>query len=312
MDEPKPILVVGGHLERLRVDWRERYRVHLLADFPDVADFLAGPGREIEVIVSDGLAIPESVLRGMPRLRLVACFSTGYAGIDTALLKSRGVALTTAAGVNAHDVADHAVALILAAWNGVPVADAIVREGRWREATAPRRSLRGRRVGIVGFGRIGSAIAARLVPHELLIAWCGPHAKPEVPHPRFPSVLELAKASDVLVVASRATPENRHQVGESELEALGPEGLLVNVSRGLLVDEEALVRCLVQGRLGGAALDVFEDEPPSMQRWRDVPNVVFSPHIAGYTREAGPAMMSLLAENVRRHFAGESLLTPAW
>jgi lactate dehydrogenase-like 2-hydroxyacid dehydrogenase len=306
------ILVQGAHLERLRGDWASQYEVHLLRDFPDTASFLAGPGQVIEVIVSDGGPIPAPLLREMPALRLVACFSTGYADINVPLLRARGVRLTTAGGVNAHDVADHAVALMLAGWHGIVPADADVRAGKWRTARAPRRSLRDRKAGIVGLGRIGSAIAERLVPMGLSIAWYGPNAKPDVPYPRAAGIHALAESSDILIVASRATQENRLQIDRSVLHALGPEGLIVNVSRGLLVDEDALIDCLKEGHLGGAALDVFADEPPSAERWREVPNVVLSPHIAGYTQEAGPAMMSLLAENVRRYFAGEPLLTPAW
>ena len=262
--------------------------------------------------MSDGTPIPGAVLGNMPNLRLVACFSTGYEGIDTAALRARGISLTTAAGVNAHDVADHAVALMLAGWNGILESNTDLRAGRWRAARAPRRSLRGRRAGIVGFGRIGSAIAARLAPHELSIAWYGPAPKPHVPYPRTADLRSLAQASDVLFVASRATESNRHLIDALIIDSLGPQGLLVNVSRGVLVDEDALIASLKAGRLGGAALDVFEDEPTPAERWRDVPNVVLTPHIAGYTQEAGPAMMERLAENVRRHFAREPLLTPAW
>jgi hydroxypyruvate reductase len=307
-----PLLVHGLKPERIRQEWRDQYDLHVLENARSVEDFLAGIGQQIEVIVSDGGVIPPALLQRMPRLRLVACFSTGYAGIDTAILRQRGIALTTAAGVNAHDVADHACALLLAAWHGLVRADSAMRRGCWREAAPPRHSLRGRHLGIVGFGRIGAAIAARMVAHEVSIAWYGPNAKADVPYLRMEDVASLAAASDILVVASRAAPQNRHQIGEAELVALGPAGMLVNVSRGMLVDEDALIRCLKDGRLGGAALDVFEDEPTPAERWRGVPNVLLTPHIAGYTREAGPAMMARLEENVRRHFAREPLLTPAW
>ena len=306
------VLIHGPHLERLREDWKGRYEFHVLREFADARTFLDGVGQEIEVIISDGSSIPEPLLTGMGRLRLVACFSTGHAGIDAAVLRARGIALTTAAGVNAHDVADHAITLALSAWHGILRADATVRSGRWREDLRPRASLRARRAGILGLGRIGSAIAARLSALEMVVAWYGPNAKPDVPHARTRSLLELASRSDILFVSCRPTAANRHLVGERVFEALGPEGIVVNVSRGSLVDEEALIRSLRAGRLGGAALDVFADEPTPQERWRGVPNVTLTPHIAGYTREAGVAMMQLLWENVRRYFAGEPLLTPAW
>jgi hydroxypyruvate reductase len=306
------VLIHGAHLERLRRDWAGRYEFHLLRDFADLHSFLNGVGADIEVIISDGNAIPAQLLAEMPRLRLVACFSTGYLGIDTAALRARGIALTTAAGVNAHDVADHATALALGVWHGLVLADASVRAGQWRDALQPRRSLRGRNAGIVGLGRIGSAIAARAVALGLSVEWYGPNAKLAVPYARIASLTELAARADILFVSGRATEETRHLVGERELEALGREGILVSVSRGSLVDEDALIRCLRDGRLGGAGLDVFEEEPTPPSRWLDVPGLTLSPHIGGYTREAGPAMMERLAENVRRYFAGEPLLTPAW
>ncbi|HXC59343.1 MAG TPA: NAD(P)-dependent oxidoreductase [Steroidobacteraceae bacterium] len=308
----KPPLLVPGALRERLSGWKDRYDLHCLEDFDDVESFLAGIGQQIEVIVSDGNVLPSVLLREMPRLQLVACFSTGYAGIDAAILRQRGIAFTTAAGVNAHDVADHACALMLAMWHGLLQADSAARRGDWRESTPARRSLRGCHLGIVGFGRIGAAIATRMAAHQMSIAWHGPNNKPEVMYPRLEDIRTLAEVSDILVVASRATPENRHHVGEAELLALGREGMLVNVSRGMLVDEDALIRCLKEGRLGAAALDVFENEPTPPERWRDVPNVLLTPHIGGYTREAGPAMVSRLEENVRRYFAREPLLTPEW
>lgn len=307
-----PLLVQGAHLERLRTDWQDAYDVRLLRDFPDVESFLRGIGAEIEVVVSDGHGPDAQLLAALPRLRLVACFSTGHEGIDTTVLRSRGIALTTAAGVNAHDVADHALALALGAWHGLTAANEAIRSGRWREGAPPRRSLRGRRAGILGFGRIGQAIAARLVPHGIEVEWHGPRPKPEVPHRYRASLLDLARDSDILFVCSRADAANRHVVDETVLAALGSQGVLVNVSRGSLVDEDALIRCLRGGRLGGASLDVFEHEPTDAARWADVPRVLLTPHIAGYTQEAGPAMFERLRENVRRHFAKEPLLTPAW
>lgn len=307
-----PLLVHGAHLERLRTDWQDEYEVHLMRDFPDLNSFLRGVGAQIEVVVSDGHGPEANLLQAMPRLRLVACFSTGHEGIDTGVLRSRGAALTTAAGVNAHDVADHALALALGAWHGLAAADDAVRSARWREGAPPRRSLRDRRAGILGFGRIGQAVAARLVPHGLEVEWHGPRSRPEVPHRYRASLLELARDSDILFVCCRAEAANRHVVDESVLAALGPQGVLVNVSRGSLVDEEALIRCLRDGRLGGAALDVFEREPADAARWAGVPRALLTPHIAGYTQEAGPAMFERLRENVRRHYANEPLLTPAW
>jgi len=277
----------------------------------DLANGVTAEMRDsVEVIMSGGEALPITLVEALPHLRLVACFSTGYAGIDLAHLRTRGIALTTAAGVNAHDVADHALALLLAGWHGIPAADARVRTGGWRDGVAPRRSLRGRRVGIVGLGRIGMAIARRLAAHELEVRWWGPREKPDAGLARMPDLLALADWADILVVASRAVPDNAGQIDATVLSALGSDGMLVNVSRGFLIDEDALVAALRARTIGGAALDVFVDEPTDPARWRDLNNVVLTPHLAGFTREAGDAMIGQLKTNVARYLADAPLLSP--
>jgi phosphoglycerate dehydrogenase-like enzyme len=207
-------------------------------------------------------------------------------------------------------VADHAIALMLASWHGILAAHNTVREGQWRSALAPRASLRGKRLGIVGMGRVGAHVAARAEALGLNVRWWGPHEKPGISHPRARSLVELARDSDILVVTSRSSPANAGQINGEVLAALGPDGLLVNVSRGFLIDESALLQALERRTIGGAALDVFTQEPPDTAVWNRFGNVVLSPHIAGYTREAGAAMFAQLRENLRRHFAGEPLLTP--
>lgn len=270
----------------------------------------ADTAARIEVVVSDGDGLDSALLRALPKLKLVACFSTGYAGIDLGLLRSSGIALTSAAGVNAHDVADHAIALMLAWWHGMPGADRNVRGGRWRDGLTPRPSLRGKRVGIVGLGRIGLGVAHRAEALGLSVGWWGPREKPGTRFLRAASLLALASDSDVLIVTLRAVASNAGTIDSEVLRELGPKGLLVNVSRGFLVDEPALLRALHSHTIAGAALDVFAHEPTDPQAWSHFDNVVLSPHIAGYTQEAGAAMFGQLRENIRRYFAGEALLTP--
>ncbi len=289
-------------------DWNDGWRLlgpdDIEAGLP--ADVAAG----IEVIVSDGDVLEPRLIEALPNLKLVACFTTGYAGIDLARLRSRGVALTTAGGVNAHDVADHAIALLLAWWHHIPTADRNVRDGNWRGRLTPRPSLRGKRIGIVGLGRIGLQIARKAEALELSVSWWGPSDKPETSYARAESLIALARASDILVVATRANPATTGIIDAEVLRALGPGGLLVNVSRGFVVDETALVRALKLGTIAGAALDVFAQEPTPAQVWNRFENVVLSPHIAGYTQEAGVAMFAQLRDNIRRHFAREPLLSP--
>ncbi|BAK66101.1 glycolate reductase [Sphingobium sp. SYK-6] len=300
--EPPAVLVTSPMLAARQADWNLGYRLITGDVTPEVAE-------HVEVVVS-GDSLSNALIDSLPRLKLVACFSTGYSGIDLAHLRRRAIALTTAAGVNAHDVADHAMALLLGWWHGLSSADRQVRSGGWRDSLPPRSSLRGRRAGVVGLGRIGRAIAQRLQSHEMPVRWWGPRDKPDVQWKRAGSLPALAEWSDILIVASRADPQNAGQIDAAVLRALGPGGVLVNVSRGFLVDEDALIGALRDGSLGGAALDVFAAEPTDATLWSDVPNILLSPHIAGFTREAGADMIAQLRENVRRYFAGEPLLTP--
>jgi phosphoglycerate dehydrogenase-like enzyme len=302
------VLVTSRFLFERRESWRENYG---LIGPEDLALGIA-PGLldGVEVLVSDGEFLDPALLAQLPALKLVACFSTGYSGIDVAALRARGIALTAAGGINAHDVADHALALLLAWWHRIPQADRAVREGSWRQGLLPRPSLKGRKLGIVGLGRIGAEIARRADSFGLQVSWWGPNAKPQERYPRAASLVHLAQASDILVIAMRAIPANTGQINRAVLHALGSEGLLINVSRGFLIDEAALIDALRSATIAGAALDVLAPEPPDMRRWTGVSNVLFSPHIAGYTREGGDALFGQLKENIRRQLAGAPLLSP--
>jgi lactate dehydrogenase-like 2-hydroxyacid dehydrogenase len=299
------VLVASPFLLRRREEWDAGYS---LVEPSDLAS--AGVAGAIEVIVSGGDALDSRLVELLPNLKLVACFSTGYEGIDLDHLRSRGIALTTAASVNAHDVADHAIALALAWWHGVVRGDRCVKAGLWREGLGPRPSLRGKRAGIVGLGRIGGEIASRARALGMVVSWWGPRDKAAAGYPRAASLLDLARGSEVLFVASRAVYANARQIDRGILSALGANGLLVNVSRGFLVDEPALIEALENRVIAGAALDVFLEEPTAAANWSRFDNVVLTPHIAGFTREGGAAMFAQLRENLRRYFAGEPLLTP--
>jgi len=308
----EPVIVSAQFLMERQDAWNRGYR---LFGPDEIATGLPAEVRADAQVVACGGSLDMALIDELPGLKLVACFPTGIEGVNVAALTSRGIAVTNAAGVNAHDVADHAMALFLARWHVIPAADRQVRDpGGWsgfRARVGPRPSLRGRHAGIVGLGRIGSAIAARAAAHGLEVRWWGPHNKSGTPFARAESLLELARWADVLFVASRAAPESAGQINAEVLAALGSDGILVNVSRGILVDEGALVTALAEGSLGGAALDVFADEPTEGARWQALGDkVVLTPHLAGFTQEAGRDMFGQLRENIRRHFAGEPLLTP--
>lgn len=268
---------------------------------------------EAQAIVAAGeFAIPAELVDRMPKLGLIACFTVGYDGIDVPWAKARGIAVSHAHNVNDEDVADHAIGLILGHLRAIVSGDRKLRAGGWDKREKPfTRSLGGMTLGIVGLGSIGEAVAKRAETMRMRIAWWGPNPKPEAAWPRAESLVALAKQSDVLAVAARAHGGNVGLISKEVIEALGPQGLLVNVARGQLVDEDALIAALKDGRLGGAALDVYATEPTPADRWADVPNTVLTPHTAGATYEAVQQMAAMLLANLAAFFAGEPLPNPA-
>jgi lactate dehydrogenase-like 2-hydroxyacid dehydrogenase len=304
MTEKPAILVVQPHLAPIAALLEADFTVWRLWQGPplEASDTIGA------IVVAGEFPVDRTLVESLPKLGLIACFTAGYDGIDVAWAKARGLQVSHSPGVNHEDVADQALGLLLAAWRGLVEGHAIVREGRWHP-TEKRitTSLGGRRLGIVGLGAIGEAVARRAATFGLKIAWWGPNEKPDAPWPRAASLLALARDSDILVVAARAGAHNRRLIDKPVIEALGPQGLLVNVARGQLIDEGALIEALNAGALGMAALDVFETEPTPAERWAEVANVVLSPHTAGATSGALPKMVALTRENLRRYFAGEPL-----
>ncbi len=263
------------------------------------------------LVVAGEFPVDKALAEALPKLGLIACFTAGYDGVDVAWARGRGLQVSHSPGVNHEDAADHAMGLILASWRKIAAGDRMLRAGGWKpheKMSSP--SLTGRRVGIVGLGDIGVALARRCEAFGMSVSWWGPREKPDAPWPRASGLKALAAASDILVVACRATPESRGLISAEIIDAVGAEGLLVNVSRGQVVDEDALIAALKAGRLGAAALDVYTQEPTPPERWADVPNTVLTPHTAGATSAAVPKMVALTRENLRRFFAGEPLANP--
>ena len=308
MPGSKPaILLVQPHLGFLRRMLEPDFTVWALWEGPPVEAVTVIRA----LVVAGEFPIDKALAESLPNLGLIACFTAGYDGVDLAWAAASKLAVTHSPGANVEDVADHAMGLILAAWRRIVEGDRIVRDGRWRpteKMLTP--SLGGRRVGIVGLGAIGEAVARRCEAFALSVGWWGPREKPDAPWPRSSDLTALALDSDILVVAARAAEDNRGLISAEVLGALGDEGLLVNVSRGQVVDEDALIAALRSGRLGMAALDVFAEEPTPAERWAGVPNLVLTPHTAGATSAAVPKMAAMTRENLLRFFRGDSLLSP--
>jgi lactate dehydrogenase-like 2-hydroxyacid dehydrogenase len=266
----------------------------------------------VRVIITTGDRPVLDATKEFKNLSLVALIGSGFEAIEVAALAERGVAVTYSPGANADDVATHAVALLLAHNRTIIQNDARVRAGLWRddEAGTRMRSVSTLKVGVVGLGAIGRAIAHRMKAFGSEIAWWGPRPKPEVSLTRMESVLALATWSDVLFLAQRADKSNEGMINREVFAALGPRGVVVNITRGLVINEADLVAALETGELGGAALDVFAKEPVISSYWRDVPNTVFSPHCAATGTAAHINMISMVKHNLDRFFAGQPLANP--
>ncbi len=306
MSSRPAILIVQRHLAPLTAFLEGDYTVYR---------FWEGPPAEAEgqiraLVVAGEFPLDKALIDRLPNLELIACFTSGYDRIDLDWCRARGLPVTHAPGVNHEDVADHAIGLILAARRQLAAGDRALRAGAWTaDSKLITPSLKGQRVGVVGLGLIGEAVARRAEALRMSVGWWGPREK-AAPWSRAATLLDLARDSDILVVACRAEDANIGLISGAVIEALGPAGLLVNVARGQLIDEDALIAALRDGRLGQAALDVFVDEPTEAARWADVPNTVLTPHTAGATTEAVQGMLGLLMANLSALFAGEPLKTP--
>ncbi|MCC5958210.1 MAG: 2-hydroxyacid dehydrogenase [Rhodobacteraceae bacterium] len=257
------------------------------------------------------MAIGADLFARMPKLEIVAKFGVGYDNVDVDAARAANVVVTNTPDVLTDEVADLAIGLLIATIRQIPQADRFLREGKWPSGSFPlSRSLRGRRVGILGLGRIGHAIARRVVAMGLDVAYCTRTAREGVPYTYYDTPLALARACDVMIVVVPGGPATDGLVGADVIEALGPDGVLINVARGSVVDEPALVRALADGRLGAAGLDVFTDEPNVPAALMALQNAVLLPHIGSGTGATRDAMGDLVLANLESWFAGRGPLTP--
>jgi lactate dehydrogenase-like 2-hydroxyacid dehydrogenase len=268
---------------------------------------------DIRAAVTIGsVGVSNAMIDALPELGCIVCFGVGVDGIDLEYAARRGVAVTHGRDINHEDVADVAIGLMIARLRLFTEGERVLREGRWTPplAVPPQRRLRGRKLGIVGMGAIGRAIAHRAAAFGMEIRWHGPRAKPDVGHAYERDLVKLAEWADVLAMAARGDKTTEKIINAEVIRAVGADGIIVNVSRGSVIDQDALIAALKSGALGGAGLDVFAEEPTPPSRWADVPNTTLTPHLGGATREALWQGSQNVLENLRRFYAGETLLTP--
>jgi lactate dehydrogenase-like 2-hydroxyacid dehydrogenase len=306
------VLQVGPYPTWDEEPLNRQFVMHRFFEAADKRTFLDQVGASIRGVACRGESVVDGqMLEAMPQLEIISVYGVGYDGIDLEACRQRNIRLTNTPGILAKDVADLAVAMLLALGRGVVPADAWVRSGAWSEkGPFPlQRRMHGLRAGVLGLGQIGREVARRLSGFDMSLAYYSRAIK-DCEWEYVDSPVELARRVDILFVTLAANKETRHIVNAEVLEALGPTGLLVNVSRAANVDENALLDALESGRLGGAALDVFEGEPALNPRFATLGNVVLQPHQASGTVETRRAMGQLMRDNLTAHFSGQPLLTP--
>jgi len=265
---------------------------------------IADAAKDARVVLTNGsTGLTAAEMDTLGKLELACALGAGYENIDTAHAAARGIKIATGAGTNDDCVADHAMGLVLAIMRNIRQLDLACREGIWRDALVLPPQLAGKRLGVAGLGTIGKKIARRAAAFDMEIGYFNRSPRDDVDYAYFGSTEQLAAWCDVLVIATPGGAGTRHLVGARELQALGPQGFLVNISRGSVVDTAALAAALGKGELGGAGLDVYESEPQPPRELLEFKNVVLTPHMAGWSPEAITASVSKFLRNAEAHFA---------
>ncbi len=316
---PSPSILLGARipdafLHRLAA----RYQVlgPLAPPFAEsVAVLPRSDAERVRALITMGsVRTTRAAIAALPALGLISCIGSGYEGVDLDAAHERAIAVTHSPAANASAVADLAVGLMIASVRRMFEGDAFLRRGDWKGNAAKRmplvNGLTGRRAGIYGLGAIGEKIARRATALEMDVAYHNRKPRADVPYAYFPTLLDLAAWADVLVVAVRADATNLHAVDAGVLAALGGNGHVVNIARGSVINEAALIDALRSGTIAGAGLDVFEHEPVVPEELLALPNVALTPHIAGGTLEAQAAMQDMVCANLEAWFAGRPPLTP--
>ncbi|MQB41247.1 2-hydroxyacid dehydrogenase [Rhizobium sp. ICMP 5592] len=313
MDKPI-ILQIGPYPQWDQEPLDAAFRVHRYFESEDKTALLADVGPSIKAIATRGeLGANRAMIEACPKLEVISVYGVGFDAVDLQACRERGIRVTNTPDVLTNDVADLGIAMMLCQSRGMLGAETWVRDGSWaQKGLYPlKRRVWGRRAGVLGLGRIGFEVAKRLKGFDMKIGYSDVEAKSYATDMEFVAdPVKLAKQSDFLFVTLAASAATRHIVGKEVIEALGPEGMLINISRASNIDEDALLDALETRKLGSAALDVFEGEPKLNERFLALDNVLLQPHHASGTIETRKAMGQLVRDNLAAHFAGQPLLTP--
>ena len=306
------LLLIGGATPQMLERLEAAFTIHRLADAADPAAWLVEHGAKIQYVATNGHdGVKPDYIKAMPNLKLISCYGVGYDAIDTRLARVGGIMVTHTPNVLNAEVASTALMLMLACYRNLLADDAHVRSGDWEtNGNAPlSRSADNQVVGIVGLGRIGQAIADKLAPFNATILY---HSRSQkmVPYQYYGSLVDMAQAADVLICITPGGEETNKLVNLEVINALGPKGTLINVSRGSVVDETAVIAALQDGRLGWAGLDVFEQEPKVPEALRALSNVVLLPHVGSASHETRAAMGDLTVDNLLQHSNIGTVISP--
>lgn len=307
-----PVLITQPMMPLIQQGIESQFPFVRLNEQADRAGFLAKEGARFKGLVTGQMAASdETLFRALPNLKIVSSFGVGYDLVDAKAAKARGIVVTNTPDVLTDEVADLALGLLISTVRRLPQADRHVRQGLWLKGNFPLTdTLRGKTMGILGLGRIGKAIAQRAEAFGLKLAYHGRSQQADVPYPFFASLVEMAKAVDILMIIAPGGPSTRGIVDRAVMEALGPQGTLINVARGSLVDEPVLVEMLQSGALGAAGLDVFEDEPRVPEALFGLENVVLLPHVGSASVHTRNLMGQLVVDNVIALAEGRAPISP--
>ena len=309
---PNKVLVYSRFPKSLMRPIGERFELLDAGGKPPHEVFAANELEQVRAVITQGSSLLNGgMMDTLPELGAIVCYGTGYDGIDLKAAANRGIAVGHSPGANASSVADLAVTLMLAAVRRLVVADTYVRSGDWAAAKPssmmrPQQGMRGRKVGVYGMGAIGKKIAARAAAFETEVGYFS-RSRQELPYQYFPSLDALAQWCSVLVIAVRAGEETHHAVNADILKRLGEDGFLVNIARGSVLDEDALLAALKDKTIAGAGLDVHAREPHPPDELTAFANVVLTPHIGGHTLESHQSMQDCVIANLAAFFAGKPL-----